>query len=162
MDAGHVVAGFDGAGGGDGGVHAAGHGGEDLHRRCGGRPGPLDDRADRLDEGVDVGGGAGVAEREAQRAPGLLVVAPIASSTWLGCGYAGRARRAGGALDAAGVEQHQQRVALAAREAQVGVAGQAARAGGAPFRRASGTISMTRRTRSSRSAATRSACSGWC
>ena len=41
-----------------------------------------------------------------------------------GLRHAGRARRAGGALDAAGVEQHQQRVALAAREAEVGVAGQ--------------------------------------
>ena len=30
MDAGHVVAGFGGAGGGDGGVHAAGHGGENA------------------------------------------------------------------------------------------------------------------------------------
>src|SRR5215210_7978568 len=31
-----------------------------------GRAGPLHDRADGLDEGVDVGGGGGVPEREAQ------------------------------------------------------------------------------------------------
>ena len=54
--------------------------------------------------------------------------APIASSTWLGWATPGRARRAGGALDAVGVEQHQQRVALAAGEGQVGVAGQPRRA----------------------------------
>src|SRR6478672_7643559 len=41
-----------------------------------GRPRPLDDRADRRDEGVDVGGRGGVAEREAERVARLVVVAP--------------------------------------------------------------------------------------
>ena len=86
--------------------------------------GPLDDRPDRLDERVDVGLGAGVAEREAQRAAGLLVVAAHREQHVRGLGHAGRAGRAGRAGDAARVEQHQQRVALAAGERQVRVAGQ--------------------------------------
>ena len=57
VDAGDVVAGLDGAGGGDRRVDAAGHGGEDPHpATTGTRPrGPARPRADRLDERVDVG-----------------------------------------------------------------------------------------------------------
>ena len=55
---------------------------------------------------------------------GLLVVAAHRQQHVGGLGHAGRARRAGGAGDPAGVEQHQQRVALAAGEGQVRVAGQ--------------------------------------
>ena len=44
----------------------------------------LDHLADHLGEAVDVRLGGGVAEREAQRAPGRAASAPIASSTWLG------------------------------------------------------------------------------
>ena len=168
VDAGDVVAGLDGAGRGDGRVDPAGHGGDDPHRvltRGPGRAGALDDRTDRLDEGVDVGGGGGVPEREAQRVAGLVGVAAHGQQHVGRLRDAGAAGRAGGALDAAGVEQHQQRVALAAREADVGVAGQPPAAlcvaAEAPCRWASGTTSTTRRTRSSRSAATRSACSGW-
>ena len=133
VDAGDVVAGLGGPGGGDGGVDAAGHRGEDAHcqppAHAGDaararRPAPIASTS-----GVDVGRGRGVAEREAQRVARALLVAPIASSTWEGCGDAGRAGRAGGALDAAGVEQHQQRVALAAGEAEVRVAGQPVRPG---------------------------------
>ena len=91
------------------------------------RPGALDDRADRLDEGVDVGLGGGVAEREAQRVPRGLLVAAHREQHVGGLRHAGRAGRPGRALDAAGVEQHQQRVALAAGEAEVGVAGQPVR-----------------------------------
>ena len=133
VDAGDVVAGLDGAGGGDGGVDAAGHGGEDLHPSASARPGgpgALDDGPDRLDQRVDVGRRGGVAEREAQRVAGLVVVAAHREQHVGGLRHAGGAGRAGGALDAAGVEQHQQGVALAAGEAEVGVAGQPAGAGG--------------------------------
>ena len=86
---------------------------------------------------------------------------PIASSTCEGCGTPAEQAEPGRALDAAGVEQHQQRVALAAGEAEVGVAGQPLRRGrrGGARRARSRT---TRRTRSSRSAASRVACSAWC
>src|SRR5436190_4044678 len=40
-----------------------------------GGPGPLDDRTDRLDDGVHVRRGRGVPEREPQRVPGGLLVA---------------------------------------------------------------------------------------
>src|SRR3954465_14623362 len=89
-----------------------------------GRPGALDHRADRGDQGRDVGGGAGVAEREPQRAARHLVVVAHGEQHVGGLRDAGRARGPGGALDAPRVEQHQQRVALAAWEAQMGVAGQ--------------------------------------
>lgn len=46
---------------------------------------------------------------------------PVASRTWLGWATCGGAGGAGGALDALGVEQEQQGVALAAGEAEVGV-----------------------------------------
>src|SRR3954469_10827895 len=85
---------------------------------------PLDGGADRLDQRVDVGGGAGVPQREAQRAARHLVVVAHAEQYVRGLRDAGRAGRARRALDAPGVEQHQQRVALAAGEAEVTVAGQ--------------------------------------
>ena len=47
---------------------------------------------------------------------------PMASRTWDGCGTPAEQAEPGRALDAAGVEQHQQRVALAVGEAEVGVA----------------------------------------
>ena len=97
-----------------------------------------------------------MAEGEPQRVPRGLLVAAHREQHVRGLGHAGRAGRAGGALDAAGVEQHQQRVALAAGEAEVGVAREPVDAGGSsapPCRCASGTTSMTRRTRSSRRAA---------
>ena len=65
-----------------------------------------------------------VAEREAQRVAGLVLVAAHREQHVRGLRHAGRARRPGGALDAARVQQHQQGVALAAGEAQVRVAGQ--------------------------------------
>ena len=102
-------------------------------------------------------------ENRSERA-GLLVVAAHREQHVRGLGYAGRAGRPGRALDAAGVEQHQQRVALAAGEArggrcraagagrsasplQLGV-GHRRRRPGAPGRRAA-----PRR---------RAACSAWC
>src|SRR3954470_24790391 len=88
-----------------------------------GSPRALDRRADRLDERVDVVGGGGAAESEPERVPRTLHVAAHRQQHVGRLRHAGRARRAGGALDAAGVQQHQQGVALAAGEAEVGVAG---------------------------------------
>src|SRR5688572_25333499 len=90
-----------------------------------GGPRALDDRADRLDERVDVGGCGGVAEGQAERVAGLVRVAAHRQQDVRGLGHPGRAGGPGGALDAAGVEQHEERVALAAGEAEVRVAGQA-------------------------------------
>src|SRR4051812_6459486 len=85
-------------------------------------PRPLDHRDDGVDDRVHVGLGGGVAEAEPQRVPGLVLVAAHREQHVRRLRYAGRAGRAGRALDPAGVEQHQQRVALAPREAEVGVA----------------------------------------
>ena len=63
-------------------------------------------------------------EREAQRGPRELLRGAHREQHVGGLGYAGVAGRSGRALDAARVEQHQQRVALAAGELQVRVAGQ--------------------------------------
>src|SRR5262249_17861838 len=89
-----------------------------------GSPSPLDRRADRLDQRVDVAGGGGAAEREAQGVSRPLLVASHREQDVRGLGYAGRAGRPGRALDAAGVEQHQEGIALTGREAEMGVAGQ--------------------------------------
>ena len=90
VDAGDVVAGLGGPGGGDRGVHAAGHGGEDLHRS--GSPPRRPARVRRagtmrLDERRTSAGGRAVAEREPQRVPRLASWSqPIASSTCEGWG----------------------------------------------------------------------------
>ena len=86
--------------------------------------GPLDDRRDGLDERVHVGLRRGVAQGEAQRGARELLGGPHRQQDVGGLGHAGVARRPGRALDAAGVEQHQQRVALAPGELEVRVAGQ--------------------------------------
>src|SRR6476661_6103552 len=65
-------------------------------------PRPLDDRGDRLDQGIDVGLGGGVPEGEPQRVPRGLVAAPHGEQDVGGLGHARGARRACGALDAAG------------------------------------------------------------
>src|SRR6476469_3559866 len=87
-------------------------------------PRALDDGPDGLDDGVDVGLGRRVAEREAQRVARRLVGAAHGQQDVRGLRDPGRAGRARGALDPAGVEQHQQRVALAVGEAEVGVSGE--------------------------------------
>src|SRR5688500_186082 len=87
-------------------------------------PGPFDDGPDRGHHGVDVGCAGGVTEGEPQRVARLLLVAAHRQQHVRGLGYAGGAGRPGRALDAVGVEQHQQRVALAAGEAEGGVPGQ--------------------------------------
>ncbi len=160
VDAGHVVAGLDGSGGGDGGVDAARHGGDDLHG--GARPGPARRPADRRDHRIDVGWGRGVAQREAQRVPAASVGAPHREQHVRGLGDAGRAGRAGGALDAARVEEHQERVALAVGEAEVRVAGQ--RGSGAGRRADARPARPRSRGARGRRAAriTRAACSAWC
>src|SRR6478609_2749100 len=81
--------------------------------RC---PRSFDDRTDRLDDGIHVRLRGRVPEREPQRVPRGLLGAAHREQHVRGLGYAGRARGPGRALDAARVEQHQQRVALAARE----------------------------------------------
>ena len=75
--------------------------------------------------------GRGVAEREAQRGAGPVVVGAHRQQHVRRLGHAGRAGRAGGAGDALRVEQQQQRVALAAGEARSG----RCRAAGRPGRR---------------------------
>src|SRR4051794_15550322 len=86
-------------------------------------PRPLDDRPDRLDQRRHVRLGRGVAEREAQRGARLLVAAAHGEQDVRRLRYAGVARRPGRAFDPARVEQHQERVALAAGEGEVRVAG---------------------------------------
>src|SRR5271169_1947060 len=93
---------------------------------------PLDDLADHGTEGVNVSLLGRMPERETQRAasPGVVGAHRQQHMTWLSdAGGARRARRAG---DAASVEQHQQGIALAAREGKMRVAWQPAR----PRRRA--------------------------
>src|SRR4051794_22991667 len=89
-----------------------------------GAPGTLDGRADRLDERVDVGLGRRATEGEPQRVASTLVVESHREQDVRRLGHAGGAGRPGGALDATRVEQHQQRVALAVGEAEMGVARQ--------------------------------------
>ena len=139
VHAGDVVAGLDGPGGGDRGVHPAGHRRPSdaftrgVERRnairestAARRPvGPLDHRADRLDDGVDVGLGGRVPEREPQRPAGQRLGHAHRQQHVARLRDAGRAGRPGRALDAAGVQQQQQGVALAAGEGEVRVAGQA-------------------------------------
>ncbi len=123
VDAGHVVAGLDGAGRGDGRVHAAGHGGQDPHQsrtpRARSTQAPMASTTAVTSASVEVW-----PEGEAQRAAGRGVLAAHRQQHVGGLGHACRAGRAGRALDAAGVEEHQQRVTLAAGEGEVDVAGQ--------------------------------------
>ena len=125
VDAGDVVARLDRAGRGDGGVDAAGHGSDHPHARL------LRAARARSTTGTIASttastsaGRRGVAEGEAQRVPRLDLVAPHREQHVGGLRHPRRAGRAGRALDALRVEQHQQRVALAVGEAEVGVAGQ--------------------------------------
>src|SRR6476646_6955914 len=73
-----------------------------------GGPRALDHGADRRDEGVDVGRGGGVAEGEAERVACLGVVAAHREQDVGRLRHPGGARRTRGALDAAGVEEHQE------------------------------------------------------
>ena len=86
---------------------------------------PLDHRADRLGDGVDVGLGGRVPEREPQRPAGQRLGHAHRQQHVARLRDPGRAGRPGRALDAAGVQQQQQGVALAAGEGEVRVAGQA-------------------------------------
>src|SRR5690349_12258696 len=61
--------------------------------------GAFDRRPDRVGHGVHVGRCGGVPEREPERVPGLGRVAAHREQHVRGLGYAGRARRAGRALD---------------------------------------------------------------
>src|SRR6266702_1615992 len=94
-----------------------------------GAAGPLHYLTDRGAEAVHVLLGRGVAEREPQRTacPGVVRAHREQHMAWLR--HACRAGRAGGAGDALRVEQHQQRVALAAGEREMGVARQPGRPG---------------------------------
>src|SRR4029079_18186738 len=76
-----------------------------AHHRVAGRARPVDARADRGDQGVDVGVGARVAEGEAQRAERVLLGQSHRHQHVRRLGDAGRAGRPGGALDAARVEE---------------------------------------------------------
>ena len=120
----------------------------------------------RVEHRVDVGLGRGVAEREAQRAAGAVGVGTHREQDVDGLATPARAGRARRALDPAGVEQHQQRVALAAGEGQVGDAGQPVGRPARPIEQlvqrrpvelASGTSATIPLTSRSRSAARRAA-----
>ncbi len=144
VDAGDVVALLRRARGGDGRVHAARHRCQDSHqtlfpagvlvaspalraRSTTGRDG--------LDQGVDVRLRRAVAEGEPQRGARELLRGAHRQENVRGLRDARVAGGAGRALDAPRVEQHQQRVALAARELEVGVAGEAVLRARAPGRR---------------------------
>ena len=151
VDAGHVVPGVDRPGGRHRRVDPARHGRQHPHatsrayrrapadsalsardsagQRRARRAGPLHRAGQRGDQRVDVGSGGGVAEREPQRRAGPRVVGAHRQQHVRGLRHPGRAGRAGGAGDAGRVEQQQQRVALAAGEGEVGVAGQPVRPG---------------------------------
>src|SRR3954471_11082557 len=72
--------------------------------------GALDHGRDDVEDGVDVGVGGGVPQAEPQRAARPRGVGAGGQQYVAGPGHPGAARGAGGALDAAGVEQHEQRV----------------------------------------------------
>ena len=134
VDADDLVAGVDRARRRDRGVDAAGERGDDLHRadlidprrRAGRARRPAGSASTKP---VDVLGRRGVAEREPQRAARRDRLDPHREQHVARLRHAGRAGRAARALDARGVEQQQQRVALAAVERQVRDAGQASRPG---------------------------------
>ncbi len=120
VDAGDVVAGLDRAGRSDRGVDAAGHGSDDPHRwvvLARSTTGPIASTRASTSAAVLVW----PSEKRSECRAGLVGAAHREQDV-RGLGHAGRARRAGRALDPAGVEQHQQRVALAVGEAEVGVA----------------------------------------
>ncbi len=132
-----VVTRVDHPRGGDRRVDAAAH--RDEHPHCFGRSRagqrglarPLDRRGQHRQRGIDVGLGAGVAQRQPQRAARAGRVGAHREQHMRRLGDTGGARRARRALDALGVQQHQQRIAFAAAEREVGVAGQARITGGA-------------------------------
>ncbi len=73
-----------------------------------GRPRALDRRADRLGERLHVVLGRGVAEREAQGAPGQVRIGPRGQEYVTGLGDPGGAGGSGGAFDALRVQQQEQ------------------------------------------------------
>ena len=87
----HLVAGVDHTGGGHRRIDATAHRGEHPHRsppptRWPARPArPLHRRGQHPQRGVDVGLGAGVPQRQPQRAAARGGIGPIASSTCDGC-----------------------------------------------------------------------------
>ena len=115
-------------------VHAARHRCQDAHQLAtpAGRhtarqrrvARAFDNGGDRLDQGVDIGLRGGVAEREPQRGAGRHLRRAHREPDVGGLRHPGVARRARRALDAARVQQHQQRVALAPGELEVRVGGQ--------------------------------------
>ena len=88
-------------------------------------PGPLDDCRQLGQDGIHIGRGGGVPEREPQRPAGLVLLDAHRQQDVRRPGDPRRAGGPGRALDATGVQQHQQGVGLAAGEAQVHIAGQA-------------------------------------
>ena len=168
VDADHLVPGLDGARRRHRGVHPAAHRRQYPHRatsrparpaparppaRCP-PPGRSRRPAPRRRPGVEDQPSE---NRSAPRASASGT--PIASSTWLGCGTPAWQAEPGRALHAAGVQQVEQRVALAAGEGEVGVAGQPVRPG-SPRSTASGTAAQTAATSVSRSPASRWASPG--
>src|SRR5271165_5870660 len=112
------------------GQRAGGRGwGEWTGSAGGGAAGAVDYFADHQAQGIHVLLGGGVAEREATRAAGPGLVGTHGQQHVTGFGHARGARRAGGAGDPVRVEQHEQRVALAAGEGEVRVARQPVRPG---------------------------------
>ena len=190
MDADDVVTRVDGARGGDGGVDAAGQRGQHPHRPAPRPARPAEARPAARARATAPGRAASSAstsaavevwpEAEPQRAARVVLLDAHREQHVARLRHAGLARRPRRALHARGVEQVEQGVALAAGEGEVGVGGEAVErrgvvvgrrraagpvgraSGSGPRRTASGTAARTPRTRSSRSAARRAACSGRC
>ena len=166
VDAGDVVALLDRAGRRDGRVDAARHRCQDAHQRCVparqcGAAGPLHDRRDgaRRARRRRPARRCGPA-RTAARPRAASVRGPHRQQHVRGLRHAGVAGRPGRALDAARVEQHQQRVALAAGERQVRVAGQPLHRV-AVVDRVGHLLEHARAPGARAAAASRSASSGW-
>src|SRR5215469_843709 len=87
-------------------------------------PGPLNDLADDRAERGHVLLGARAPQREPQRAARPRLVGSHGEQHMAWLRHPGRAGRPGRAGDPPSVQQHEQRIALAAGEREVGVAGQ--------------------------------------
>ena len=124
----HVMAGIDHPGGGDRRVDAPAHRDQNPHYSNNSRarqrrlPRPVHRTGQHVERRVDVGVDTGVTERKSQRTAGAGRVGAHRGQHVRRLRDTGRACRSGRAFDSLGVQQHQQRIALAAAEGEVRVA----------------------------------------